>query len=883
MAAHQIIYTSCRRGIEGTSDGFQVFSYDEKLPSIPAAGSSQGYNALFVDPVPHDLGFSIFGYHPLDGDYCLYCNNTRLPHDYMGPQGRSGNMLRQSFLVPWADMSFAPIELMGSSVLRSQMGPEVQSAEKPDYLPCVDLAPAGNVTFDEVCEWLEDEDMADSMGELLAKLFAAKMGGKQLVVVATAEEAAQIIGAISYALPLRLSRQISFVLGADDATEASGDIINASAEAIAAAPDYVTSGWIVFDPHNPDSNGSYAGVDGYLGFVELSYSLNPKRLADFCSFVQEHTMAKFMLGALDDAHDLWALLGKSEPDADAGRLLRALSFAEASSDEATNAQLTNQLVDSLDTLADMGLGVLIPVLSYLLRRVCGMDAERREGVCAVAAATVSRLLSDASVTPRDFPKQMSSLCESCSRAGLDLLAILQRGGDSSWLFAPGEVSDVQKIIDLLDLFSKSAAARKCTPEEAGPDGELGRFAAGALQAAFALDRVKLSTAVIAYVNGFTHSLDVYESAVEAAVTAVCVVAPKEINGIWGVIAARAPYAKVGELPRGLVWLSDHGREQDMGTMFSFGLGHVESVEAASDLYKICCREGFPTTHKALEIGYTDATSLYVAYLLSCRSETATSILRELVESLAKAAPSNKLVCCPPMVKTMRTASHSLTDGIDPLNPSKEDLRTLRALYGYSRAANAAVLSRQGMLALTLTELGRASQTSANLRAFQGIPDILKIKSYRGAVDFSDVEGRDRDRICDAFAQGVLGCCKDLGDFAFAMVAVSDTCRLPAFEACAQLALKYSRGRQGSFDRLALVLSYLAVYGVNREDMHAAMGKVLPKVKLENHGALKHECARYCGSRALEALGITAPADVAQQIDAILADNVKKGGLPFFRK
>ena len=882
MAAHQIIYTSCRRGIEGTSDGFQVFSYDEKLPSIPAAGASQGYNALFVDPVPHDLGFSIFGYHPLDGGYCLYCNNTRLPHDYMGPQGRSGNMLRQSFLVPWADMSFAPIELMGSSVLRSQMGPEVQSAEKPDYLPCVDLAPAGNVTFDGVCEWLEDEDMADSMGELLAKLFAAKMGGKQLVVVATADEAAQIIGAISYALPLRLSRQISFVLGADDATEASGDIINASAEAIAAAPDYVTSGWIVFDPRNPDSDGSYAGVDGYLGFVELSYSLNPKRLADFCNFVQEHTTAKLMLGALDDGHDLWALLGKSEPNADAGRLLRALSFAEASSDEATNAQLTNQLVDSLDTLADMGLGVLIPVLSYLLRRVGGMDASRREGVCAVASATVSRLLSDASVTPQDFPKQLSSLCESCSRAGLDLLAILQRGGDSSWLFAPGEVSDVQKIIDLLDMFSKSATARRCTPEEAGPNGELGRFATGALQAAFALDRVKLSTAVIAYANGFTHSLDVYESAVEAAVAAVSAFAPKEINGIWGVIAARAPYAKVGKLPRGLVWLSDHGREQDMGAMFSFGLGHVEGLEAASDLYKTCCREGFPT-HKALAIGYTDATSLYVAFLRSCHSEMATSILRELVESLAKAAPSYKLVCCPPMVKTMSTASHSLTDGIDPLNPSKEDLRTLRALYGYSRAANAAVLGRQGILALALAELGRASQMSVNLRAYQGVPDILKNYRGRGAVDFSAVEGRDRDRVCDAFAQGILGCCNNLGDFAYAMAAVSDTCRLSVFETCAQLALKQTRGRQGSFDRLALVLSYLAVYGVNREDMHAAMAKVLPKVKLENHGALKHECARYCGPRALEALGITAPADVAQQIDAILADNVKKGGLPFFRK
>lgn len=57
MAAHQIIYTSCRRGIEGASDGFQVFSYDEGLPGIPAAGAAQGYNVLFADPVPHDLGF----------------------------------------------------------------------------------------------------------------------------------------------------------------------------------------------------------------------------------------------------------------------------------------------------------------------------------------------------------------------------------------------------------------------------------------------------------------------------------------------------------------------------------------------------------------------------------------------------------------------------------------------------------------------------------------------------------------------------------------------------------------------------------------------------------------------------------------------------------
>ena len=30
--AHQIIYTSCRRGIESAGDGLQVFSYDGSLP-----------------------------------------------------------------------------------------------------------------------------------------------------------------------------------------------------------------------------------------------------------------------------------------------------------------------------------------------------------------------------------------------------------------------------------------------------------------------------------------------------------------------------------------------------------------------------------------------------------------------------------------------------------------------------------------------------------------------------------------------------------------------------------------------------------------------------------------------------------------------------------
>ena len=31
MARHQIIYTSCMRGIDGVNDGQQIFSYDQSF------------------------------------------------------------------------------------------------------------------------------------------------------------------------------------------------------------------------------------------------------------------------------------------------------------------------------------------------------------------------------------------------------------------------------------------------------------------------------------------------------------------------------------------------------------------------------------------------------------------------------------------------------------------------------------------------------------------------------------------------------------------------------------------------------------------------------------------------------------------------------------
>lgn len=48
MARHQIIYTSCMRGIDGVNDGQQIFSYDEAFKD----GKADEVKSLFTYQVP---------------------------------------------------------------------------------------------------------------------------------------------------------------------------------------------------------------------------------------------------------------------------------------------------------------------------------------------------------------------------------------------------------------------------------------------------------------------------------------------------------------------------------------------------------------------------------------------------------------------------------------------------------------------------------------------------------------------------------------------------------------------------------------------------------------------------------------------------------------
>ena len=106
MSKHQIIYTSCMRGIDGVNDGQQIFSYDEafkdkktdevkslftyQVPSLPA-GTLMSEEIAKTMPVA-------FSYRMLKNGSVSVTLNTYLGRDYMGSAGRFGNHLSHSII-----------------------------------------------------------------------------------------------------------------------------------------------------------------------------------------------------------------------------------------------------------------------------------------------------------------------------------------------------------------------------------------------------------------------------------------------------------------------------------------------------------------------------------------------------------------------------------------------------------------------------------------------------------------------------------------------------------------------------------------------------------------------------------------------------------------
>lgn len=417
MRAHQIIYTSCRRGIEGVSDGLQVFSYDAALP---AAGFDAGpsFRRLLPFDVPEGVGATAFGYAPVEGVGAVWACNTKLPYDYMGPAGRAGNVLRHAVAAPLEAAGFHPVELAGAAFWRRSMEPgEVNVDAPPAFLPPVELAPAGLVDEASVGRWLAGRGAQRAAAKLARAAVLAAEEGRVLAVLAEPDEALFWVAAATYALPLALAARLGFVVGCDNLA-AGATLCGIGPEAFfCRVPAYARDACLAFDPRSgtvadgagaepfadgegaagapgtvPVAGGSSGGAaaGGIAGAafqdaVERGWRAGPEGLAAFRAFCSRSLDLRLSLADLDAAVAAQQLVERGLADvADAGA---TLAFVAQRGSEPLRRLALRAALEELGSLGAEGDAA---ALSYALAMWARADAEARRQACAALAELAAR-------------------------------------------------------------------------------------------------------------------------------------------------------------------------------------------------------------------------------------------------------------------------------------------------------------------------------------------------------------------------------------------------------------------------------------------------------------------------------------------------------------
>ena len=293
MGKHQIIYTSCRRGINGVNDGQQIYSHNVSFND----SASDNVKSLFAYQVPalapgvimsNEIAEKMpqsFIYRRISDKLCAVALNTYLGRDYMGSAGRFGNHLSHVIICDEQELSCYPCEFYGSELLRSRMDfDEVNSPDRPPYLPEPELIRGYRIDIDTVTEFISSENRMDAYKKMLAAMLSYESARKRIVICDSAENIAMWIAALHYSMPLEIALKINFTTYEYDPSLSTSQICGVIAEGTRYSVNN-SSTHFTFD-FQKNIVPEIATKGDFFDFIDMGMSLSFDSIQDFHEFIR---------------------------------------------------------------------------------------------------------------------------------------------------------------------------------------------------------------------------------------------------------------------------------------------------------------------------------------------------------------------------------------------------------------------------------------------------------------------------------------------------------------------------------------------------------------------------------------------------------------------
>ena len=427
MSKHQLIYTSCRKGMYSTYDGQNVFSHDKDITDesqyehlkkyfgyrepmlysdtiktlFPELGDSfveqlypedetdetgRKLNTLLWDRWRQNPTETIFPMHEdiiprmprafiyekqENGQYA-FVRLSYLGHDYMGPHGRLGNFLSHIVWIENEKSEHYPCEYYKSSMLKESIDNAlVSSSEKPDYLPDPELEVGDLISFEEICQFLRNSTKIEIFKNMLHAFIASRKDGKKIIICDSEENIMKWTAAIEYVFPINYVLNININSYVFDPEHTTADICGVFPYGTDYKYEKFAESAYVFD-FVRNIFPTFDNTHRFYNFIKMCFTMSKESLKAFHGFLLNGYSLNEVDDRIYDAYSLYEFFAKGIKNTDAKLMEQALSFSNKYASTTEKERLIRLILDD-DELKNCSNSLFVILINHLASSKVSLD------------------------------------------------------------------------------------------------------------------------------------------------------------------------------------------------------------------------------------------------------------------------------------------------------------------------------------------------------------------------------------------------------------------------------------------------------------------------------------------------------------------------------
>ena len=432
MSKHQLIYTSCRKGMYSIYDGQNVFSHDKNITNesqyehlkkyfgypklilysdaiktmFPELGDSfvehlypedetdetgQRLNMLLwerwrqnptetIFPMNEDIIPRMpksFIYEKQENGQYAFVRLSYLGHDYMGPHGRLGNFLSHIVWLENEKSEHYPCEYYKSNTLKENIDNAlVGSSEKPDFLPDPELEVGNLINFEEISQFLRNSTKIELFKNMLHAFIASRKDGKKIIICDSEENVLKWTAAIEYVFPINYILDININSYVFDPEHTTADICGVFPYGTNYKYDKFAESAYVFD-FVRNSFPTFDNSHRFFNFIKMCFTMSRENLKAFHNFLLNGYSLNEVDDRIFDAYTLYEFFAKGIKNTDEKLMEQALSFSNKYAATPEKERLIRLILDD-DELKNCNNNLFVILIKHLASSMVSLDSSMKD-------------------------------------------------------------------------------------------------------------------------------------------------------------------------------------------------------------------------------------------------------------------------------------------------------------------------------------------------------------------------------------------------------------------------------------------------------------------------------------------------------------------------